>query len=223
MVNKFRSTLILGLFAILFSACASDPRPQYDYSAFLQTKPRSILVLMPTNESTEIKASSAVLTNAIFPLSEAGYYIFDPSLVNDTFKFNGVYEPSEIHQISVNKLKQIFGADSVLYINIKEYGSTYMVLDSVTKVSVEAKLVDTNTGNIMWQKTASATNSSQGSSDIASMLLNALIKQIADTLSDVSYELSARADRILFAQDCYDCLLYGPYSPYYGKDSQLTK
>ncbi len=223
MKNKIKSAL-LGAFAVLFlGACAGSQPEIYDYSAFLQTKPRSIVVVMPTSDSAEIKASAAVLANALYPLSEAGYYVFSPALVNETFKNNGIYDAAEIAQISTYKLKQIFGADAALYLNVADYGTSYMLLNSVTRVSVAATLVDLNTGAVLWQKSAAAANDSGGGGgDLIGMLVSALVKQIADSVSDASFDLSARADAILFSTDCRDCLLYGPYSPRYGQDRQLN-
>ena len=67
---KFIAVTLLALF---FAGCSfKEPEP-YDYSAFLQKKPRSILVLMPTNDSTEVSGSAAVLANSVAPLSQAGY------------------------------------------------------------------------------------------------------------------------------------------------------
>lgn len=222
MKNKIKITLFTVSIVLFLSACTNQPQP-YDYSSFLQSKPRSLLVLMPTNESTDIKASPAIIANSLFPLSEAGYYVFPVALVNDTFKYNGIYEANEIHQIPLHKLKQIFDADAVLYMNIKEYGSTYVIINSVTKVSVEAKLIDLNNGKVLWEKTATASNESQSSGSLVGILVNAIAKQIADTLTDASFDLSAQTDMLLFSTDCKDCLLYGPYSPKYAQDIQLRR
>ena len=203
MKNKIKSALLCAFAVLFLGACAGSQPQIYDYSAFLQTKPRSIVVMMPTSDSAEIKASAAVLANALYPLSEAGYYVFSPALVNETFKNNGIYDAAEIAQVSSYKLKRIFGADAALYLNVADYGTSYMLLSSVTRVSVAATLVDLNTGAVLWQKSA------------------ALVKQIADSVSDASFDLSAHADAILFSTDCRDCLLYGPYSPRYGQDRQL--
>ena len=217
MLNNVKSALFLAFIGLFFSACVSQPAPRHDYSAFLQSNPRSILVPMPINDSADVKASSVVLAHAIPPLTEAGYYVFPAALVNDTFKFNGFSEAYEIHQIPLAKLKQIFNADAVLYLHVKEYGSSYIVLDSVTRVSIEARLVDINSGEVIWQRSATAANGSQGGNDLVSMLINAAVKQIADTLSDVSYDLAIQADRKLFTMNCDGCLLYGPYSPKYRR------
>ena len=152
MKNKIKSALLCAFAVLFLGACAGSQPEVYDYSAFLQTKPHSIVVMMPTSDSAEIKASAAVLANALYPLSEAGYYVFSPALVNETFKNNGIYDAGEIAQISTYKLKQIFGADAALYLNVADYGTSYMLISSVTRVSVAATLVDLNTGAVLWQK-----------------------------------------------------------------------
>ena len=216
--------IAVTLLAIFFAGCSfKEPEP-YDYSAFLQKKPRSILVLMPTNDSTEVSGSAAVLANAVAPLSEVGYYVFPVTLVNDTFKQNGITEPNEIAAVPLNKLDKIFHADSVLYINIKDYGTSYAVISSSTKVVLEAKLIDIKSGAKLWEGTATAIeDSSSGQSSMLGMLVSAVISQVANTISDRSYDLAAMADAYLFSRNCHNCILYGPYSPHYGKDAQLHK
>ena len=216
--------IAFALLAIFFTGCSvKEPEP-YDYTAFLQKKPHSILVLMPTNDSTDVAGSAAVLANAVAPLSEAGYYVFPVALVNDTFKQNGITEPNEIAAVPLNKLDKIFQADSVLYINIKEYGTSYAVISSSTRVVLEAKLVDIKSGATLWNGTATAIeDSSSGQSSLLGMLVSAVITQVANTISDRSYDLAVRADAYLFSRNCHNCILYGPYSPHYGKDAQLHK
>ena len=218
---KFIAFVLLALF---FAGCSfKEPEP-YDYSAFLQKKPRSILVLMPTNDSTEVSGSAAVLANSVAPLSEAGYYVFPVALVNDTFKQNGITEPGEIAAVPLNKLDKIFHADSVLYINIKDYGTSYVIVSSSTKVVLEAKLVDIKSGATLWQGEAEAAeDSGSGQNSLLGMLVSAVITQVANTISDRSYDLAVRADAYLFSSNCHNCILYGPYSPHYGKDAQLHK
>lgn len=220
MKKTILATLILSLF---FVGCAKKPEI-YDYSAFLESKPKSILVVMPTNESVDTKASAAMLANATMPLAEAGYYVFPVALVNDTFKFNGVYDANDIKNIPLNKLQEIFGADSVLYINITKYGTSYAILNSQTEVEADVKLVDLKTAKILWDKQVLArSDSSNSDQGLIGMLISAVVSQIADTLSDAGYDMSIIASNAVFATDCNDCILKGPHSPSYGQDLQLTK
>nr|WP_314891827.1 GNA1162 family protein [uncultured Campylobacter sp.] len=222
MKNKAQIAIFSVFVALFFNACALSEPEIYDYSALQQAKPRSILVLMPSNETTEVDAGAAVLANAIYPLSEAGYYVFSPALVHETFKNNGIYEASEIQNVSAHKLRQIFGADAVLYMDVVKYGTSYMLLNSVSVVVVNARLVDLRSGATLWEGSAQVSDdSSRGSNDLVGMLISAVIKQVGDTITDAGYKLSASADAILLGQNCNKCLLYGPYSPHYGQDRQL--
>ena len=220
MKNSIFITLILSF---IFVGCAKKPEI-YDYSAFLESKPKSILVVMPTNESVDIKASPAMLANATMPLAEAGYYVFPVALVNDTFKFNGVYDANDIKNIPLNKLQEIFGADSVLYINITKYGTSYAILNSQTVVEAEVKLVDLKTQRKIWdKKVLVSNNSNNGNSGLIEMLITAAIDQIVNTIADSGYDMSVIASNSVFATDCHDCILKGPRSPSYGQDKQLTQ
>lgn len=221
MRNRVLFALLSFGIMLFLSGCAKQPEI-YDYSSFLESKPRSILVLMPTNESLNIKGSSAVLANAIYPLSEAGYYVFSPALVNDTFRHNGVFEADEIHKIPLHKLKQIYNADAALYINVKQYGTGYALLKSVTTVNVHAKLVDMNSGRLLWEKEAVASDESgNGGGNIIGMMISAMVSQIASSITDKAFDVSMIADNILLHTGCHDCILSGPYSPNHGKDAQL--
>ncbi len=222
MKNKAQIAIFSVFVALFFNACALSEPEIYDYSALQQAKPRSILVLMPTNETTEVDAGPAVLANAIYPLSEAGYYVFSPAIVHETFKNNGIYEASDIQNVSAHKLRQIFGADAVLYMDVVKYGTSYMLLNSVSVVAVNAKLVDLRSGATLWEGSAQVSDDSGGGgNNLVGMLISAVIKQIGDTVSDAGYKLSASADAMLLGQNCNKCLLYGPYSPHYGQDRQL--
>ena len=215
-------TILFSITMMIFlSGCGNNPEP-YDYNSFIKNKPKSILVVMPTNESLDIKGSSATLANSILPLSEAGYYVFPPALVNETFKHNGVNEAKEIRNVSLEKLKEIFGADSVLYINVKKYGNNYAVLSSKTEIELEAKLVDLHSGKTIWNKeTKFIKSSGDGGAGIIGMLVTAVITQIVNESTDQAYQASMIADNILFATNCNDCILYGTYSPNFNKDQQL--
>lgn len=125
---------------VLATGCATQ-KP-FDYTAYKASRPRSIVVLPPLNSTTDVKASNSVLTYSTLPLAESGYYVFPVTLVAETFKENGLPLPADIHAAPVDKLRQIFGADAAMYINITRYGSVYQVVNSVTVVSADAKLVD---------------------------------------------------------------------------------
>ena len=57
----------------------------FDYSAYKASRPRSILVLPPINNSPEVTATYSVMSFVTKPLSEAGYYVMPVGMVAQAF------------------------------------------------------------------------------------------------------------------------------------------
>lgn len=203
---KIYNIFLFIVLSFLISGCVKTAEP-YDYSNFIKNKPSSILVVMPTNDSLNIKGGPAFLANAVLPLSEAGYYVFPPVLVNETFRKNGIYEANDILNIPTDRIRKIFGADAILYINIDKYETKYYVIQSSTSVSAYAKLVDLRSGEKLWDRKVSLTSSS-GGGDLA--LIMAIVSQIVNTISDAEFDMSANASAILYSVGCDGCILPGP-------------
>lgn len=205
--------------AALFTGCATRPAP-YDYTAFRESRPRSILVLPPLNNSPEVAATYGVYAQASFPLAESGYYVFPVTLVDETFKQNGLTTAGDIHAVAPAKLREIFGADAALYITITKYGAVYTVLNSEVVVSAKARLVDLKSGKLLWEGSASA-SSEEGKNNnaggIIGALVTAVVKQVINNVTDSSYPVAGTtAARLLFARP--NGMLYGPRSPKYQSE-----
>lgn len=199
--------------------CAAPPKP-YDYTAFREARPASLLVLPPVNESPDVKATYSVLAQATMPLAEAGYYVLPVTLVDETFRENGLLTPNDIHAVDPKRLREVFGADAAVYITVKRYGSTYMVLASETAVAVEAKIVDLRSGTLLWQGSASASSSENSSSNqagLVGLLVQALVEQVINSSTDAGHRIAGIADSRLFSPQRPNGLLYGPRSPQRGK------
>lgn len=214
MNNKFIALIgtLLALFMLV--GCVAH-QEDYDYTAFKESKPASILVLLPINQSNEINASYGVLSQLTFPLAEAGYYVFPVNLTNEVFKQNGLTVANDIHSVNIAKLRETFNPDAVLYINIKDYGTNYQLVQSDTRVTLEAKLVDARTAKLIWTGTATASSleNQQSSSSLFSMLITAAITQISDSVRDHSIAISGLAAARLFTPNPikHNGILYGPY------------
>lgn len=207
----------LMLPAILLIGCASKRVP-YDYTAFKAAKPRSIVVLPPLNNSPDVNAANSVYAQVTYPLAEAGYYVLPVALVSETFKQNGLTNAADIQGVDVKKLKEIFGADAALYMTISRYGSTYTVIDSVTVVAVEAKLVDLRSGELLWQGSASASNNegnNSGGGGLIGALVTAAVKQIVNSTTDAAHPIAGMANARLLSGGINNGLLFGPRSERY--------
>ncbi|MBU0917597.1 MULTISPECIES: DUF799 domain-containing protein [Aquabacterium] len=206
--------------AALLAGCAAPVKT--DYTAFRAAKPASILVLPPVNESTEVNATFSMLAQATYPLAEGGYYVMPVTLVNETFHQNGLTVATDMHEVPVTKLKEIFGADAALYMKITRYGSTYTILSSAAVVSAEARLVDLSTGTLLWSGRASASsdeNNNNSGGGLAGLLVAAIVKQIMNNVTDASHPVAGVTSARLLSSGTPNGLLYGPRSPLYGKDN----
>ena len=200
-------------------ACAAPPAP-YDYTVFRQNRPVSMLVLPPVNETPEVTATYGVLSQVTLPLAEAGYYVVPVSLMDETFRQNGLNNPVEIHDVSPQKLREIFGADAAVYIKVTQYGTGYRVIESETRVTAQARIVDLRTGQLLWQGGATASSSEGRSSSqggLAGLLVSAVVSQIIETASDTSFKYAGVASQRLLSHR-NNGVLYGPRSPNYQRD-----
>ena len=211
--------LALLLACGLLAACATPPR--FDYTAFRESRPASILILPPVNSSPDVSATYSLLSQTTAPLAESGYYVLPVTLVDETFRQNGLDTPAEIHQVGLPKLREIFGADAALYIDIKQYGTTYAVIVAETRVTAEGRLVDLRSGKVLWSGSATA-SSNEGNNNsnggLVGLLVQALITQIADTLSNRGHQIAGITSHRLLAAGRPNGILYGPRSPLYMKD-----
>lgn len=207
--------------AVLLGACVSTPAER-DYTAFRSSKPQSILVLPPVNETPDVNATSGMLAQMTMPLAEAGYYVVPVAEMSETFRRNGVSTPEDIQEVSPAKMREIFGADAVLASKVTQYGTVYHVVDSDTVVAASAKLVDLRSGELLWEGSGRAsakelTNFGVGGG-VITMLVQAAVRQVADTLADRSYEVAGLTSQRLLRAGHPNGLLYGPRSPKYGTD-----
>lgn len=217
-MNKFYLAIIVLAVALMFG-CVSPPSA-HDYSEFRLADPKSVVVLPPINNSQEVIAGYSVMSQVAGPISESGYYTFPIAIVNETFKNNGLSVANDIHAVPYQKLYEIFGADTALYMTIENYGTSYVVISSDTVVTVSAKLLDLRTGKVLWQDAATASSAeTRGNSGggLIGMLVEAAVNQIIETVVDRGFDIAAIANARLLHAESYNGFPYGPRSPKYGQ------
>ena len=205
--------------AFLLLACTSIPEEPANESAFKQSNPCSILVMPPVNLSPEVSAPITFLATSAYPLAESGYYVIPVALSTEIFRQNGVTVAEEAQAIPTDKLWEIFGADSALYISILRFGSSYQVLESVVEAQASAKLIDLRNGTLLWSGKVNVRSGS--GSDVSSVeglvasMIGAAIGQIANSLSNKSFEIGKQANYQLLSAGKKNSIPYGPYSSKY--------
>ncbi len=210
-MTRYLKLLALLVTTVVFTGCATK-QADVDYSAFRQHQPMSIVVLPPLNNTADLRATYSVMSSTTLPLAEAGYYVFPVALVDQTFKENGLQNPGEMHQTSPKKLNEIFGADAALYITVTNYGATSALAGGNVVVGAEAVLIDTRTNTKLWEGKASASDTEGKQNGLVGLLIQGMINQIANSVSDPSYRIGRITNQRLFHTGTRG-LLPGPRSP----------
>ncbi len=213
MSNSIRLCLLFLPFIILITSGCATITP-YDYTAFEISKPRSIVVIPPNNNSIEVNAPYIYLSTLTRPLAEKGYYVFPVFVIDYFLKENGLPTPAEMNGIPLDKISEHIGADAVLYVSIEEWGQKYQLIQSVTKVHATLRLVDVKTGDLLWDSIAVAeVSSGDGGGGLAGLLVNAVVTQVLNsTIIDPTPELARRANNSAIGCQVRG-MPDGPYKP----------
>lgn len=132
------------------AGCVTAPEP-YDYASFRAHNPRSILVVPVVNESVNADAADYFLSTVAQPFAERGYYVFPAHMVRRTLQDDGLGDASLVHSADATRMGNLFGCESVLYITIRRWQSSYAVITATTTVDFHYKLKSCETGDLLWQ------------------------------------------------------------------------
>ncbi|WP_374086620.1 DUF799 domain-containing protein [Methylomicrobium lacus] len=200
----------LALLLITIAGCVTTP--PFDYSLFRSHRPRSILVLPPLNQTTDVNAPYSYLSTITRPLAECGYYVYPVAVVDAYMKENGLPSAEEMHGVALKKIRDIIGADAVLYVTIEEWGQKYVVVQSITTIRAKAQLIDTVSGQVIWHGTQAVSQGSGGGGDPIAMLIAAAVTQMIGNVADFTHDLSRTANHgMIYNVD--NGFLAGPYLP----------
>lgn len=199
--------ILLGVTVLILTGCVTPK----NYDKFRAAHPRSILVLPPKNQSTDIRGTYSFLSTVTMPIAEKGFYIFPVSVVDQMMKENGLPSADDMHQVSLKKIKEIINPDAVLYITLEQYGSKFVLVESQTLVTASGKLVSAINGEVLWQgKVEKVISSGNSGGGLAGLLVGAVVSQAVNSTSDNAHDVSIVASQELFMTEGQG-LLDGPY------------
>ena len=196
----------------VLSGCAMQPA-RSDLSAFYAHQPRSIVVLPVVNNTTEISASPVFVATVTKPLAERGYYVFPVYLTELVLRDFGLAEAGHIHLLPTQRLYELFGADSALFVTIKDWSTKYVVFASTVTVEMDYELKDTRTGTLLWESTQQVVQTSEGS---GGGLIGMVVAAAINAMVTDYQPLARQANNQVFLPP--KGLPAGPYHPEYGKD-----
>jgi hypothetical protein len=212
-----KTMICFATLAACVAGCVAPSPP--DWAELRAARPRSILVLPPENQTTAVEATYGCLATVSRPLAEKGYYVFPVGVVDQYMKENGLPTTGEMWAVPVDKLNEVFGTDTVLYITVKDYGVQHMLVAGFITVSIEGRLVDARTGLELWRGIGLG-QLQLGSGTLFDVVIVPVQVAIA-TETDQAHDVSELAHRSML-YPAGTGLLYGPYHPKYNEQYQTT-
>ncbi|HON22633.1 MAG TPA: DUF799 family lipoprotein [Syntrophales bacterium] len=208
--------LFIMLICINLSACGPKMITKGDkYPLLYEEQPVSILILPPINESTAAEAKDYYATTIQEPLSFWGYYVFPYEITTEILKMEGIYDTELLKSLPLQKFREYFGADAVLFTTIKKWDLSYLVIASNLTVSVDCELKSTQSNATLWKYNGTVTVDLSGG-NTGGGLVGLVVKTVVTAVS------SAMADYVPHARTAnyraLQSLPYGKYHALYGKD-----
>ena len=178
-----KKLLILLLGSIVLTACKSTMvSKEQAFPMVYKEKPSSILVLPAINNTTAADAANLYATTIAHPLAEAGYYVFSIPYIDTYFANEGIVDGTQLRNIPSIKYKEMFGADSVLFVKINQWDTNYYITGGDVTVGAQFELISTLSGETLWQYDDIIVHNTSGNSGnlIADMISTAINTAIVD-------------------------------------------
>lgn len=184
------------------------------YPKLYENHPKSILVLPAKNTTTSVDAANHFSYTITKPLAEKGYYVFPVHLVDSFFKSENLVNTEQIHQIPVQKLKEIFNASAILYVDINAWDTNYAVFASSVDVGLSLSLIDASSGKEIWQNNAYSYSYSgvDGNNGLAGLIISAIAAAVNTSVDYTELASVSNAEGVAL-------LPTGPYHPTYVEDT----
>lgn len=218
-------SVLIGSMALLLLLPGCVTQQNRDYTKFFEHHPRSILIVPPANKTTAVDAPVVFLTTVSEAFAERGYYVFPVFLVQDILNDLGATDEGAIAAIPPDRFNEVFGTDSILYVTITDWTTSYIVLSSQIIVGAEYRLVDATSGEVLWahkERIVHGSNVGGGGGGLVGALVTAAV-QAAFTAATVQYRPIAFQVNNFAANRPGHGIPAGPYHPEFQKDQEKYK
>jgi len=211
-------SLIAILLFINLVGCATYITKEEFSPKMYTEKPLSIVVLPPINNSTAADAKEYYMTTVAEPLTNRGYYVYPMEIVSDLLQQEGLYDTETIRDAPLEKFKEYFGADAVLFMTIEEWDTQYLVTSGSVTLKAKSELKSTSSGETLWfyddRMSVNTTGSSGGTGGLMGLLTQAVTTAISTATTD--YVPIARD----INKNIFLALPDGKYNPRFGQDQK---
>lgn len=171
------------LFIITLSGCQTTQITKGEaFPEMYNEKPTSILVVPAINLTTAADAAALYATTIAKPLAESGYYVFSIPFVEQFLRREGITDGEQVSNIPLSKFKEMFDADTVLFVTLNSWDTNYFVTGGNVTVGARFELKSTTTNQVLWQYDDIVVHNTSGNSGniFADIIATALTTALVD-------------------------------------------
>lgn len=213
---RWAGLLCLAMSSATLGGCASPPVK--DYEAFYAQAPFTVVVPPVINETSDTEAPRFFTATITQPLADRGYYVMPVEATAAMLHAEGITDGAMLAKTDPRKFHEFFGADGVMFVTLKAWDTSYVVIQSSVTVSMEYRLVSTRTGDLLWETAASQTitSNSGGGAGLAGLVV-AVVSAVATAAGTDYVPLAMQANM----NGC-QTLPPGPYSPQFEQAKKVN-
>ena len=180
-----------------------------------------MLVVPVVNHSNEAEAANLFQTTLAVPLAERGFYVFPTNMSRKLIEDDGLSDPGAVHAAPTQAIAKLFGADTVLYVEILDWKSHYVVTASNIEVKFLYTLKSGKTGAVLWQQEQPFVDSTSANSGniFADLIANAVTSMIDNGRADYTPVAMAANAAALLPEG--QGIPFGPYNPANSDNGKL--
>lgn len=178
----FKNIAILCFFMLLSGCQTTQITKGEAFPNMYGEKPTSILVVPAINLTTAADAAALYATTIAQPLAESGYYIFSIPFVEQFLQREGITDGEQVSNIPLNKFKELFDADTVLFVTLNSWDTNYYVTGGNVTVGAKFELKSTSSNQTLWQYDDIVVHNTSGNSGnlLADIIATALTTALVD-------------------------------------------
>ena len=200
---------------VLFSCVTTQFTRADQYPKMYEENPLTLLIMPPINNTNHVEAKDLLYTSIARPLAESGYYVISPFLSMEVLRAESAYDAELFIDSSLDKFKQFFGADAVVFSVIDTWEKRGFGID--TKIHYIIK--STKTNEIIFDRSCDLyldLSVNSGSSGIIGALAD-LTASAINTAVTKHIRAARMANQYIFKD-----IPRGLYSPYYQLDMDFS-
>jgi hypothetical protein len=148
-ILKF-STFILIALTLLVSGCAKKI-PHFLAPEFDKRGIRLVAVLPVANQSKNMEAASMFRDKVLEAIYFKGYPKIPLNVIDEKLsKLYKNYQQPSVESVSPRSVGELLGVDAVLYVNLQECDTSFVLLSAKTSVSATFELRSARTNDSLW-------------------------------------------------------------------------